>query len=129
MFYLTAKVGTMFAVYDDSDNTVEWHSKGELDKYVGMGILIQGYSVNGVQPVNNINIPYNCCNWTKSGKCIFSIAERATASGNFITITAEGKKFKCKVLGQVGSCIAVKFSNGIMTSIPMVWLRNFGVLD
>lgn len=48
MFYVTAKVGMMFAVYDDSDNTVEWFNKKQLDEYLGMGVQIQGYSTQGV---------------------------------------------------------------------------------
>lgn len=129
MFYLTARVGTMFAVYDDSDNTVEWFDKNNLDNFLDMGIQIMGYSKSAVNIVNNISIPYDKCFWSKSKKCLFDVATRAYANNCFITIIAENKKYKCKVLGQVQNGLAVKFSNGIMTAIPFTWLRKMGVVE
>lgn len=119
MFFVTAKVGLMFAVYDDSDNTVEWYNKKQLDEYLGMGVQIQGYSTQGVSIVDNISVPFGQCNWTKSRKDIFEVRDKIAKSDDSITVFAESKKYKGKILGSDANNLTVKFSNGLTTNVPV----------
>lgn len=119
MFYVTAKVGMMFAVYDDSDNTVEWHNKEQLDGYLGMGVQIQGYTSQGVSLVDDISVPFGQCNWTKSRKDIFEVKDKIIRGSDSITVYAESKKYKGKILGSNASSLTVKFSNGLTTNVPV----------
>ena len=125
MFYLTAKVGTMFAVYDDTDNSVEWFNKTQLDQYLGIGVQIMGYSLQEVKPVRDRRVSYQSCYWTKTRKNIFDVVERVVTSGDNITIFAEGKKYKCKILDHNSTYCSVIFSNGLNVMIPMEWLKSY----
>lgn len=125
MFYITARVGSMFAVYDNGDNSVEWYDKSQLLSYANMGVQISGLSKNGVSLHTNLQCSWHSCNWTKSKKNIFDVAERVQKSGDTITIFAEGKKYKCKILDYNNTVCHVVFSNGLNVSIPMSWLEQF----
>ena len=125
MFYLTAKVGTMFAVYDDTDNSVEWFDKAQLDQYLGMGVEIMGYSSQGIKPVRNRQVGYQSCYWTKTRRNIFDVADRVQKSGDIITIFAEGKKYKCKILDYNNTVYQVLFTNGLNVQIPTSWVEKY----
>lgn len=123
MFYLTARIGSMCAVYDDSDNTVEWCDKEVLKKYLSMGISIEGIS-NGVgKPVDNVRCNFKSCNWTKSKRNIFDVLERAQITNAGIVVFAEGKKYKGKFINKTNEGVLTAFSNGISVVIPLYWLE------
>lgn len=125
MFYLTARVGNMLAVYDDSDSVVEWFDKAQLDEYLKMGVEIKGYTIHGAEPVTgNIRVSYNKCNWTKSRRNIFSVADTISLSKGVLLIVAEGKKYKGKVVKTNQDSYDVKFSNGLIVTIPMQVLNR-----
>lgn len=125
MFYVTARVGTMFAIYDDTDNSVEWYDKIQLDDFYNKGINIKGYSPQSVYLRTNLQCPFNFCNWTKTKRNIFDVASRVIEQGDTITIIAEGKKYKCKIYDYNNHYYFVKFSNGLHVKIPYEWLNKF----
>lgn len=125
MFHLTAQVGSMFAVYDDSDNSVEWYDKSQLNNFVKLGVVIDGYTTSSVRIKNTLLCAFNSCNWTKSKSNIFSVATRVSKSGDVLTIYAEGKKYKCKIFDYNNTFLFVRFFNGLNVNIPTDWVRQF----
>lgn len=127
MFYVTSRVGTKFAVYDDSDNTVEWHDSDSLNEYLKFGVEIKGYSINKdeIKLITNKVCAFDSCNWTKTKKNIFSVADKVATSKDSIIVFAEGKKYKCNILDRNNTVIDVLFTNGLNVSIPVDWLERW----
>lgn len=125
MFYLTARVGSMFAIYDNTDNSVEWYEKPQLDKFLSIGVVIKGYSSSGIKVNNNLMCPFHSCNWTKSKSNIFDVVKRVTRTSDMLIIFAENKKFKCKIYDNDNIFLYAKFSNGLNVKIPMDWLNQY----
>lgn len=124
MFYLTARIGSMCAVYDDSDSTVEWCDKIVLKQYLSMGVTIEGVSGNTVKPVTSLKCDWRSCNWTKSKRNIFDVAEKVQITSGGIVVFAEGKKFKGKFINEAQGFMVTRFSNGLTVLIPVDWLNN-----
>lgn len=130
MFYLTARIGSMCAVYDDSDSTVEWCDKEVLKKYLSMGVAIEGVANNTVRPVTGLTCNWKNCNWTKSKRNIFDVADRVTINNESLVVYAEGKKYKAKILPSeinyavAGSRYNCLFSNGIFVKVPASWVDS-----
>lgn len=125
MFCVTAKVGSMFAVYDSVDFTVEWVNRVQLESYIRQGVQISGVTNNGVSLNLGITVPYDKCIWTKSRKCIFDVADRVQLSSDCIIVYAEGKKYKGKFKANLATEKVYKFSNGINVIIPFSVLSKF----
>lgn len=124
MFYLTARVGNMLAVYDDSDSVVEWFDKVQLDEYLQMGIKIMGYANGNVNPVSDIHVPYDKCNWTKSKKNIFNVAKSISISKGIMLVVAEDKKYKGKIVKTTSDMYEVRFSNGLTVTVPVTIINR-----
>lgn len=125
MFYVTAKIGIMYAIYDDTDNTVEWYNEVQLSKYLSMGVSITGYSQQGVSLSTDLTCPFESCNWTKSRNNIFKVADKVTLKGDILVIFSEHKKYKAKILKKTDTDYRVAFSNGLHVAIPRTWLEKY----
>lgn len=125
MFYLTAKVGSMFAVYDDSDSTIEWYTKAQLEGFLNLGVVIKGFNKSESNPVPHMTCDCNSCKWTKSKRSIFDVADRVQYDTKNLVVFAEGKKYKGKVLAKSNdSTKYVLFTNGLVVPIPELWIRH-----
>lgn len=128
MYILTSVVGTNYAVYDDSDNSVEWINTGMIKKLLSNGIVITGINVtnNEVKP-QIINLSYKDLNWNK-GKNIFQTAEavRTDSKGN-ISFKSGDKKYKAKMMIREDGSALLMLTNGVKTILPsevMGYLRT-----
>ena len=119
MYVLTNVVGTNYAVYDDSDNSVEWIKADVLKQLISKGITIVG-----VNPVSRetkpqvIKMNYRDINWN-DGKNIFQTASsvRMDAKGN-MSFKSGAKKYKAKVMSKSDGSAVLMLSNGVQTMLP-----------
>lgn len=125
MFFATAQVGSLFAVYDDSDGTVEWFNKEQISAFLKKGVEIYGITPQGFKPIGSIQVPFSKCNWTKSRNNIFQVATSVKKNKDILVIIAENKKYKCKILDRNNTVFYVVFTNGLNVQIPVDWLERY----
>ena len=119
MFVLTNVVGTIYAVYDDTDNSVEWINLDTLKKLISNGINITGINLanNEIKP-QIVVLNYKDINWN-DGKNIFQTATTVHIDnkGNLL-LKAGVKKYKAKILMKDDGSAMLLLSNGIQTVLP-----------
>ena len=129
MFYVTAKVGVMYAIFDNTDCTVEWYNKPQLDKILSAnnGVVIQGYTPDNVSIQSGLTCDWHSCNWTKSRRNIFDVADKVTLTDNILTVFAESKKYKAKISSSDLDDVSMyaTFSNGLNVTIPRQWVEKY----
>lgn len=106
MFTLTRVIGSLCAIYDSDDGSLEWVSKEKAHEY-NKEVSIYGMNAGKFEPVSTLVEPKDC-NW--NGKNVFETAIRFTADNNwnFILTVEGGKKYKGII-----SADMLCFNNGI----------------
>lgn len=117
MLYLTARVASLYAVFDDSDYSVEWCDEEKVKKCISLGIEIQGVSSGRVAPIKNIKIDFDKWLFGKSHNHILKDAKKVVRKGDIVTFVSEGAKYKFKILETIGDRNSIVFSNGINSEI------------
>ena len=119
MYVLTNVVGTNYAVYDDTDNSVEWIQVDILRKLMSKGVSIVGINLasNEIKP-QVVNLNYRDINWN-DGKNIFQTATsvRIDVKGN-VSFKSGVKKYKAKMMTKGDGSAILMLSNGIQTVLP-----------
>ena len=119
MYVLTNVVGTNYAVYDDTDNSVEWIQVDILKKLMSKGVSIVGINLasNEIKP-QVVNLNYRDINWN-DGKNIFQTATyvRMDVKGN-VSFKSGVKKYKAKMMTKGDGSAILMLSNGIQTVLP-----------
>ena len=124
MFIVTTVVGTMCAVLDSNDYTLEWFDKDMLFNLNNQGISIKVVTSDKIVPVNGIEVPMDKCYWGKSDKSIFSEVKRVSKQGKNLIFITSSKKYKCKIIGVDNKVVKCLFTNGLIVNIDVSYFKG-----
>ena len=123
MYVLVSRVGNNFGILDTSDGVLDWLDEKTVKHLVQSGVLIEGIK-NGVIKPEPFEINYKLCNWVNNSNIFVNGSRFSYNSKNEFKFKVGTKIFKGKIIDQNNTCLKLKFTNGVVTSVPIPVVRR-----